>query len=176
MNPDVEDRKIKALFQELRRVDAQHAPPFPASQRAAPEPRPSFRLLAMKLAAAGAVLTLLIGGALYVARRLSPAPSEPQKLAAGGSEDPGTPTSNAQVEQEGRQLPAPAPTIISPPHEISRQAAQFHGRRREVQMLISEWRSPTECLLKVPGEEWLGIPRLGEPLMDLPASHRDRRN
>lgn len=47
----------------------------------------------------------------------------------------------------------------------------------QMDALISQWRSPTDFLLKTPGEQWLReAPRLGAPLVEIKPLAIERKN
>jgi hypothetical protein len=178
MNSELEDRRIKALFQELRRDDEEHAPGFPAMHHTASIAAGQSPRLTIKLAAAMAILAVISGGSVYLVRRGLSVPAEQQKQAQGGHGDSAAPNNDPRVDDDRKEEPPPPPPEVVLSVTADRRADRRAVRHtRPEHSLISEWRSPTDFLLRVPGEDWLSqIPRLGEPLTDLLPQPRDRRN
>src|SRR5262245_9450787 len=155
-----EEAKIEELFRQLKQEDERCAPSFAHSWTAAQsrhEQRGRSRLM-WRLATAWLVLlSLSLGGAWLVARNRTPKqvktagrvvwqvpPTEPVKImptpALSPPRKPSLPANKRVVTKQRRTSPAPQPELA----------------------LLSQWRSPTEFLLRTPGAALLmTVPRLG---------------
>src|SRR5262249_50045844 len=178
MKQDREERAIRELFQQLRRDDERDAPAFtggqaPESSRREGASHPGL----VWQAGAAVVLSLLIGGIWLSfsgrdAKTYGPVDAESSGRVAPKVEAPGPdPTSPSIVERTinpGRQHPKQKPAQL----------------RRET-LLLSQWRSPTESLMRMPGGQLLKTaPRLNESLIEvkfisptqLPTRQKDQQN
>lgn len=162
MKQNQEERTIRELFQQLRRDDESAAPSFvgslaPASSR---HKGANHQRLVWQVAAA-IVVSLLLGGAwLIFSGRNTKTPGPTDVVNSGG---------------------APAPRVEAPPPNPSPSSSEErqikpdrqHRKQRRAQLrpetlLLSQWRSPTESLMRTPGEQFLkAIPRLNESLIEI---------
>ena len=175
MKQDQEERTIRELFRQLRRNDESGAPSFvdslaPASSR---YERGSRLRLGWQVAVA-IVVALLLGGAwLIFSRRDTKTPGQAN-------------TVNSNIAPAPRaESPPPNPTTSSiegPTIKPDRQhQKQRRSQLRPETLLLSQWRSPTESLMRAPGEQLLKtIPRLNESLIEIkliePTQQKDQRN
>jgi hypothetical protein len=161
-----EEKTIQKLFQQLKREDERHAPPFArawANARARDEQHASgWRLgwpsgwpLGWPLGwIAAAALALLACGAawwrLHGTEMLPPLPLD-----------------------AAFRAPKPDPLHSSAPPKPAgskRAVRQRHARSRPQPepMLLSQWRSPTKFLLRLPGDPLLKtVPRFGESWLEI---------
>src|SRR5215475_14780608 len=153
-----EDPNIKELFQRLKREDERRAPSFArcwTTARSQLEQRRRRRLM-WWLAAAGMASLSLSAGWLIISnrepKRVKPAetavrrdpPTRPVETLAppvpSPIHEPSPPANKGVALKQRRNSPAPQPDLAS----------------------LSEWRSPTEFLLRTPGATLLRtVPRLG---------------
>ncbi len=159
MNQDREERTIRELFQQLRRDNGSGAPSFVSSLTRASSRRESGARPRLVWRAA-IVVALLLGGAWLI-------------FSGRDSKMPGS----ANVVNSVR---APAPRIEPPPNPTPsssedqtikpdrRHRKQTPDQLRHETLLLSQWRSPTESLMRTPGEQLLKtIPRLNESLIEI---------
>jgi hypothetical protein len=182
MNPNQEEHEIRQLFRALKRADEGLAPPFirdwgaaSAQINKAPHARLTFRLSVTAVVA----LALLGSFAFIVFNRLPMQPIPPTALAPAAVNAPSPPP------------PAAAHTALAS-HAESSQASQRHkaklalatgfgnkqkagrrplpGQSQLPDMLISRWHSPTDFLLRSPGDRLLRtIPRLSATTAEIKA-------
>ncbi len=171
MNQDWEEKKLKGLFHELRQEDERLAPSFARDWEAAlsrigkaHHPWRVFRV------AAATVMLIVLGSSVFIFFRQparQPAPT-------------GTPAeAPASVASRTHQSPPPiVPLFKAPGKELPRAVRrQLSARPRQPAVFISQWRSPTDFLLKSPGEQLLKtVPRPGESVREIKASMPDENN
>ena len=157
MNQDWQEKRIKRLFDEMRQDDERLAPPFTTIGKAALSRQTgSSRRIVRRLAFAGVIVILLGGSALFVMMRLSKH-SSPVDVAVTSPAPPN--------EDKDRDTPPPAKVEAGPvrdtPSPVGRRPRH---ERRVADALVSQWRSPTDFLLDVPGSRLLRtVPSLGRP-------------
>ena len=173
MNQDWEEKKLKGLFHELRREDERLAPSFARDWEAAlsrigkaRHPPRVFRV------AAATVMLIVLGSSVFILFR-QPA-RQPAPTGAPAEEAP------VSVASSTHQSPPPplVPLFKAPgkvlPRAVRRQSS---ARPRQSAVFISQWRSPTDFLLKSPGEQLLKtVPRPGESVREIKASMPDQNN
>jgi hypothetical protein len=150
------------LFQQLRRDDESGAPSFlgsliPAQSRH----ERSARLRLVWPATAAIVVALLLGGAwLILSGQDTKTPDPANALNSDGASAP----------RAEALPPDPTPSSIGGP---TIKPGRQHRKQRRAQvrpetLLLSQWRSPTESLMRTPGEQLLKtIPRLNESLIEI---------
>jgi hypothetical protein len=162
MGQDQEERTIRELFQQLRRDDESCAPSFlgsliPAQSRH----ERGARLRLVWPATAAIVVALSLGGAWLIL----------------SGRDTKTPDPANVVNSDG----APAPHVEAPPPDpkpssigwLTVKPGRQHRKQRRARvlpetLLLSHWRSPTESLMRTPGEQLLKtIPRLNESIIEV---------
>ena len=162
-----EDERIRKLFQQLREDDEHDAPAFTHDWNVAllRLKKPHRRLDAWRLTAAAIALILLGAGWWMFFRQ--PA------------------TRQAPIETVRSDKPAPyvtppaaspSPVPVKKPHYIilrQRPVVRYQPQAN----LISQWRSPTESLLRTPGEQlFKSVPRLDESLVKIDSTIRNLNN
>jgi hypothetical protein len=177
MNQEREERTIRELFRQLKRDEEPSAPPFAATREAAlSRSERRIRFPFARLAAAAIVVLLLLGGVRLIFTTRSARPPSPIALV-----DSGTPAGRPTPKFDLSTVPRPAPA------SIARQAMKPKSDRRKPApprpetLLVSEWRSPTVSLLRMPGEQVLKtVPRLDESLIGTrplaPVRQREQQN
>jgi hypothetical protein len=172
----LEEKRIKQLFHELRQEDERHAPSFTSVLQAASSKarQAGPALFSLRVAVAAAML-ILVGGLVFILLMPSLPPAESEN----------SESSPPTVKLPYRQTQPPAPQIQPAPtleaHQRKRPSLVRHkrsaARSRQPAMLISEWQSPTDFLLRTPGEQLLKtVPRVGESLIDFKPIIRDEKN
>jgi hypothetical protein len=156
-----EEERIRKLFQQLREEDERHAPSFAHDWDVAlsRQDMPRRRLVVWQLTACAAALIVLGAGWWMFSGQLT--------------------MRQAPIEIVRPELPAHAatpPTPLSPsPASLKNPPAITRRQRPSVRpqppaILISQWRSPTQSLLQIPGEElFKRVPRLDESLVNIKA-------
>ena len=165
MNQDWEEERIERLFREMRQEDERLAPSFAKVTGVGLATNARRGRPVLRFAVVTALLVLLIGSAVFLVTRVSKrtARDDIAESTPGPSSDQGegNPSSNDNVGGAIENGPAPAP-VIAKRNSIHRS----RGRGHTESSLISQWRSPTDFLLSVPGEQLLRtVPRLGERRM-----------
>jgi hypothetical protein len=159
MKQDQEERTIRELFQQLRRDDESAAPAFVGSLAPAPSRQErGGRLRLVWQVAVAIVVAFLLGGAwLTFSGRETKSHGPASVVNSGGAPAP-------RVE-----APPPNPTPSSSEERtISQRRKQRPAQLRPETLLLSQWRSPTESLMRTPGEQLLKIiPRLNESLIEI---------
>ncbi len=170
----MDERKTKGLFQQLKQDDAATAPSFAGVLNAARDERKTdgwFKLRAAMIPAA-AMLLLLAGGWFVFVRQeqvlLPPLlPEQPWKRTR-----PRVPGSE-EKDFTGKTAPE-QPVRHARPRVLSERRT---SRTFPVNALVSQWRSPTDFLLKTPGQRWLkDVPRLGAPRIEINPFDFEQKN
>ena len=174
-----EEKKIQALFSELRLADQQAAPSFAGVwNRAQLRPRARFSPLRFSFAAAAfAVFVAVVALALWSSSRLQTAPPK-DAVAVTPVIIPFTPP-----VMNGLTLPPALPTGLSDAERLqaarklraarfaARQKAELlAARRAEIRdaTAISSWQSPTATLLSSQNDALLNsLPQLNESVKEL---------
>jgi hypothetical protein len=174
-----EEKKIQALFSELRLADEQAAPSFVRVwNRAQLRARARVSPLGFSLAAAAfAVFVAVVALALWLSSR--PQTMQPQReIVAAPITPPVTPGSTTSDEQS-RVPPTKELTKEQPRVSRNARAARFAARqkaellaarRAEIRdaTAISSWQSPTATLLSSQNDALLNsLPQLNDSVKDL---------
>jgi hypothetical protein len=164
MNPDPDEKRIKELFRGLRLADERRAPRFASTLRSASETAGRVGGKRIAWALVTMVVTLGAAAALFVVVRdhRPPVPEQP----GPGEHRPVT----GETGQKPDRVVRPETKQNSDRDvEVERTIAPVRGvaRAGSAAALISQWESPTEFLLRTPGNELINtVPRLGEPFME----------
>lgn len=171
-----EEKKIQALFSELRLADEQAAPSFAGVwNRAQLRPRARVSPLSFSfVAAAFAVFVAVVALALWSSNRRQPVEGSPIVAVTTPSTPPVTPTSTTGTEQSGI-LPKKEQPRVSRNARAARFAARqkaelLAARRAEIRdaTAISSWKSPTATLLSSQNDALLNsLPQLNESVKEL---------
>jgi hypothetical protein len=170
-----EEKKIQALFSELRLADKQAAPSFAGVwNRAQLRPRTRVSPLSFSfVAAAFAVVVAVVALALWSSsRRQTLQPG--RQIAATPATPPVTPTSTTGDESL-KVLPTKEQPRVSRNARAARFAARqkaelLAARRAEIRdaTAISSWKSPTATLLSSQNDALLNsLPQLNESVKEL---------
>ncbi len=165
-----EEERIRKLFRQLREDDERNAPSFAHDWNVALSRRekPRRRWAVWRLAAGAAALILLGAGCAgwwmffrQSTKRQAPIESVRSDTFAPAPTPPPVP-------------PSPAP--VKNPPDVTRRQRPF-VRPQPPASLMSQWRSPTESLLRTPGEQlFKRVPRLDESLVNIQATIPDQKN
>jgi hypothetical protein len=171
MNREQEEKTIRELFRQLRREDERSAPPFANSLEVAlaRQERADRSRLVWRVAVAAAALVLL-GGSWWLFFEREAKTTVPVVTVKSGAPD-------NRIEPEVGVIPLPnSPATLPRERRVRSVRRQQRPKPRQTVTLISQWRSPTEFLLRTPGEQLLkSVPRLNESLIRINASAPDRR-
>ena len=173
MNQDWQEKRVRRLFRELGRDDARKAPDFTGVLEAAllPGRGRGLRLRVWRLAALATIPVLAIVLAFLLLRSQS-------TETALRTDD----FSSLVLRDPKTTPPMPPPRLFVDP---SRPLISTTGKRsrrqslpaRNPSPLISQWRSPTDYLLKVPGSELMkSIPRVPDSSPDITKSLIEKHN
>ena len=173
MNWDWQEKRIRRLFHDLSHEDERNIPAFASVAQSALLREMAHRgPRRWRLAAAIALPLMAVVCALLLvvsnSTRIAP---------------PGDFTTLQTIPLRG-PYDAPGPEIMHPPDlpvppihikaPVSRRAALA---TRNSSIAISQWRSPTDSLLRVPGEELLkSLPRIPDSSPGIPRSLNVNRN
>jgi hypothetical protein len=169
-----EEKKLQALYSELKAADEQSAPPFARVwNRAASKPRPVRRLNPAWVAVAAC---LVCAAGLLFAWSRYPQSTPPRQVAnvetpnSGPAKvDPANTTGEASPPQVTMHPPR-KPARRSKSNAAARHATQLASTReltREAKA-ISDWQSPTSTLLSFTDDElFTSLPQLNENASDL---------
>jgi hypothetical protein len=170
MNQDWEEKAIRQLFRDERETDETVAPHFAATLEAAilrRRPARSGRLI--RRVAIAMVALVAVGG--FVLLLLDRSLTGPQPVVSIKQEEPPpkTPAPNRSVDW-----------AVATPQEPSKPARGARRHRKpslRADTLISEWQSPTDFLLKTPGDELLKtVPRVGASAIEIKVTFSDQKN
>ena len=172
-----EEKKIQALFSELRLADEQATPSFAGVwNRAQLQPRMRVSPLSFSFAAAAfAVFVAVVALALWSSSR--PQPAQPNHTVAVTPVIPATPS----VTPPATSGPTPKVISVDEQRQAARnlRAARFAARQRadllaarraEIRdaTAISSWQSPTATLLSSQNDALLNsLPQLNESVKEL---------
>ncbi|MBL8187694.1 MAG: hypothetical protein JNK38_06785 [Acidobacteria bacterium] len=162
---EAEERKARELFQQLKRNDELFAPDFFRVMNAALAngERPSSRWQRLRLVVIPMTATLLLllsGWLWFVQRQELFLPPDPPELSKKGF-------CNCPTEPVIAKNDAP-PKVVRYKRTTS---------PKPINTLVSQWRSPTEFLLKTPGERWMKeVPKLGVPRLDIKSLDFEQKN
>lgn len=175
MKHNLVDMRIKQLFHELRQGDERHTPSFDRVLKAA-SARAGPAGLSLRVAVAAAML-ILVGGFVFILLKPSSLSTETEN---SESSPPIVKLPYPQLEPSpGEPLARSierAPALEAIRRELTRPARHKRPAARSHQpaMLISEWQSPTDFLLRTPGEHLLKtVPRVSESLVEIKPSIPD---
>ena len=164
MNLDQDEKKLRALFHDVRAEDERDAPSFAYDWQAAVDRlRPAGRLWPGKwVLVAACIVVVVYGSWFFFVRDTSHRAIDDSGPVAGVS--PSAP-------QERAPGPSQAATVdISrlPSKKPSARTRHRSATAMEASALISQWRSPTDFLLKFPADRLLkSVPRLDDSIVDL---------
>src|SRR5262249_23060984 len=173
MNQEREERTIRELFEQLRRDDELSAPPFAAGLEGARSGRERADRYRFVQPTAVTIVVLLLLGGVWLSFPKQSAKTQPP-IDVGNFE---TPAPNIE------SLPTPEttpPSVANRPMKSDRHRQKL-VRPRPAALLVSQWRSPTVSLLRLPGEQLLKtVPQLDESLIEIrplaPSRQRDQKN
>lgn len=158
MNQDWQEKEIRQLFHNERQANESLTPDFASTLEAALSRRGRTRPRRLILRVAFAAVALVAVG--FVVFFLADRYSREQ-----------IPSLIAGLEVPVIEPPAAAeePVLVSePPAKPVRRVHRHQKSARRAAPLISQWRSPTEFLLKTPGDELLRtVPRLGASAVEI---------
>lgn len=171
MNQDWEEKAIRQLFRDERERDETVAPHFAATLEAAIARRRPARSgsLIWRAAIAAVALVAVIGFVLLLLGR------------SGAGRQP---VVSITQDESASKTPAPSRSddvgvAILPP-EPSKPAHGARWRRRSSvrsATLISEWQSPTDFLLRTPGDQlFKTVPRVGASAIEIKVNFSDQKN
>jgi hypothetical protein len=155
-----EEERISKLFQQLKEEDERHAPSFAHDWNAALSRQEKLRQQWNAWRVAVAALLIVLGAGCagwWMYARQSTKQSAPVAIVR-----PDRPVDSFTP------LPvSPSPTPVKNPPNVTRRQRPS-ARPQPTAILISQWRSPTQSLLQIPGEQLLKrVPRLGESLVNI---------
>jgi hypothetical protein len=156
VEPERNEPELKGLFQTMRAADAERAPSFARTVKAVPHHGRLGYLRVMVMAVVAVGILLVIGvNAL--------------RQGSAGESRPGTTTSKAAAEggRATRPLVSAQSGGGTPPRQPAgrrRSNAATAAKKTSVPSApsITKWKSPTDALLKFPGDELMsGVPKIG---------------
>jgi hypothetical protein len=153
------EEQIKELFQQLKQDDERYAPSFANQWETAVTrgEKAAGGWPVLRVAMAAMILMTFAGAGVLLFR-----------LAA--SEQVAPPPDAPKVSVSPAPYTEPPPMIAlsgnAPPKVVRRRRAP--AQRLPLEAMISEWRSPTDFLLKTSEARWLKeVPRLGVPRVEI---------
>jgi hypothetical protein len=172
-----EEKRIQALFSDLRSADTQIAPRFATTWSRALEAPRRMRAFNLTFVAATALLVCaLVSLAVWskYSRRTeqpvvkvlapNPTPTLPLVVKAGGSEEISKPESDP-VKKRSRAI------------RLAAQRKLLAAKLTREAKAITSWQSPTSALLSSPGDEVLSsLPQLNQSASDLRSFLPSRSN
>jgi cytoskeletal protein RodZ len=185
------DERIREMFQQLKSEVEQNAPNFTDDWNAAHaklvQPRRGWAV--WQISAAAATTLILLGTGWWVFIRQSSTKTEQVEIV---TVDTSAPTTLLPViSPPASQLAPPnfASTVLKTARPVShtktgsKNSLNITRRQHPVRQpqpptaLISQWRSPTESLLQIPGERLLkSVPRLDESVVNIKATISNQKN
>ena len=180
MNHNLEEKKIRQLFLELRQQDESEAPPFPVVLNSAltSTNRLSPVWFNWRMAAVIAML-ILVSGVSFLLFRQS---FTTQQGNTATTAEAFSVHHFARQQPSSTNFPNPAQPVLA-----GRQATKeihkavyrkpFSHSPQQTNLLISKWQSPTDFLLRTPGAEWLrNLPQINESILEIKNLLPDSKN
>lgn len=166
MNQDWQEKEIRQLFLKERQANESVTPDFAITLEAAlSKKRERPRGLILRFAFAVVLVAIAVSVFLFVGRNS-------REQAPSVAADPSESIIKPAAPQTG-----PASLL---PEERAKPFSLAHRHRRSTRRaapLISQWRSPTEFLLRTPGDELLrSVPRLGASAVEIKLDLSSPRN
>jgi hypothetical protein len=167
MNRDWQEKEIRQLFRKERQANESVTPDFAITLEAAlSKKRERPRGLILRFAfAVVALVAIAVSVFLFVGRNS-------REQAPSVAADPSESIIKPAAPQTG-----PASLLPEEPAKPVRLAHRHRQSTRRAAPLISQWRSPTEFLLRTPGDELLrSVPRLGVSAVEIKLDLSSPRN
>lgn len=183
MNWMEEDKDIRDRFAELRAIDDKDASSFERDWRAAVSrckvnaPQRTFRLKAAAAVSFSVIVVVLVLAVIYHRSQ------QPASVAVNNShESPGAVPDSTEKKSHAKGVIAEAPHSSSPARRVTqkigreRQAPKVIARAHRLDLKrtsvrleqISEWRSPTDFLLRMPQDSLLNrVPDLRDSIITM---------
>ena len=177
-----EEKKLQALFSELKAADEQATPHFGATwNRAQIAPR---KMRAFNPAFVAVTLLLVFGVVAFaVWSRYSPTTPSPQPAVAEAPQSPAIPTAVEPSPAPVKETPAPHPknnVIAARKNRTANQRNAMLAANRKLQKdakSIANWTSPTSALLESPSDEMFSsLPELNQSATQLKSFLPNRPN
>ena len=177
-----EEKKLQALFSELKAADEQAAPHFGATwNRAQSAPR---RVRIFNPAFVATALLLVFGVVVFaVWARYSRTATSPQPVIATAPQNPGNPARDEAPPAPApeRRLPKPkTAAVLSRNKTTGQRNVMLAAANRKVQKdakSIASWTSPTSALLESPSDEiFSSLPELNQSATQLKSFLPSRSN
>jgi len=177
-----EEKKLQALFSELKAADEQTTPHFAATwDRAQRSPRKTRML---NPAFVAATLLLVFGVVAFaVWSRYSRTATSPQSVIATAPQNPGNPARDEAPPAPAPETPLPKPktvAVLSRNKTTGQRNVMLAAANRKVQKdakSIASWTSPTSALLESPNDEiFSSLPELNQSATQLKSFLPSRSN
>lgn len=166
-----EEESIRKMFQQLKAENERNAPSFVRDWNAARlrMNTPRRRWVVWQISAAAAAILILLGTGWWMLFRQSTMQLAPVEIARSESPDPDiSPTVYSSPVPETSPASRLRSRVKTAPNITRRH--QF-AQSKPSAILISQWRSPTESLLRTPGEQlFKRVPRLDESVVNIKAT------
>lgn len=189
MNSD--DARIRKMFEELKSEDESNAPNFIDDWNVSVSRtgKSGRRLYAWQMSAVAAATLILLGTGWWIFVNRSTMQVAPLEIvtvdtSAPDNLPPVVPPPSSPITPPNFDLTVPktAPQV-SPTRAGGKNSLSIEPRQRPVQRrqrpttLISQWRSPTEFLLRIPGGPLLKIvPRLDDSVVKIKTTISNQKN
>jgi hypothetical protein len=168
MKQELDEEGIRRLFRDQRQADERLAPHFSATLEAALSRRRvahSGRLVLRSAVALGALVAIIFSVFFFLPRSVDEQPA----IVAYEPDQPDNAASSTPVVLP----PRPKRPAIRPP----RSTRKHRESPQRAETLISQWRSPTDFLLRTPGDELLKtVPRVGTSAIEIKMNFPDGKN
>lgn len=167
LNTKSDEKNIRKLFDEMRQHDQQTVPTFAAVLQKSSNAETVVHTSRLLSFAAAAILILILAGAAAVIYFRQPAP---QKSGLPKENKKEQVADNPPVQKrDEKAAPVPAPRRVKYRPRIRTP--------RRTDLLISQWQSPTDFLLRTPGNDFLRVmPKLNDPFFKMDTTRPDQPN
>ena len=184
MKPDWREKRLKQLFYELGREDERKAPSFAGLLKSSlpPDRRTNRNLPMWGVGALAATLVLGVTTALIVFRSHSIEPAPPGDFTTLQTiPERSFGLDKAPYLESPDMTPQPIDEAPKPLRAAFSRTLPRHRRtaspRYNSTILISQWKSPTDVLLRTPGDELLkSLPRVPDSSPGLKRSLKENHN
>ncbi len=191
MNQNSQEKKMRQLFRDLRKLDEKQAPTFASVLEIAVAKQSEVKSAWQDWRVAVAIVSIIVVIGLFfffiqpvstemtkdvtiepqdkVSPNLPDLPNDVISAPSPSARDAGVPKRSKPGNSQSRY--AKQERLWFTPHK------QLPTQQLKPAMLISNWQSPTDALLKTPSAEFLkSIPKVGEPLFEMNKLFPDEMN
>ena len=183
MDSNGEERRIRALFRELRSEERGLAPPLSLDwlRTQSRESQPSQPFGRLRVATVSVMIALLVVSVLVLSNRRRQSDVAEQSVKFPTQELQTFPKNELVVEKivpiVSKESPKPHRLFTSRPHRLARKRNSLASASQTPRVELSAWRSPTSSLLSSAADRLLrSFPRVDQSSQEFKSFVPDRMN